>query len=163
MSKYLITFKVNDVVYSTIYECQSDNMTVEDVMDFQDKMTKKYTSIVSMLSFNKLSDEEKKVETKECKSKLATFILYDLNDRECVLVYTSIDNVVSYTFERSKMIVTLKDEYDTKANPKKYVCGIPGIWIADENVLELVPEGIKRELGNPYVFSYDYDGYETTK
>lgn len=164
MSKYLVTFKVNDAVYSNIYECRG-NMTSKDIIDYEDKMTKKYTSIVSMLSFNKLSDEEKKVEVeeKEHNTKLATFILYDLDEKECVLVYTAVDNVISYTFEKGKMIVTLKDVDNINAKPKKYVCGIPGIWFGDENVIELIPEGIRKEFNHTYLFSYDYDRYETIK
>lgn len=159
--KYLVTYKTNCGVSSKIHETE-DEMTINDILKFQNIMSS-HTNTCEVLTFNKLADEKpapNETTASKDSNKFAVFVLYDTEYKECVLVYTYIDDIISYTFERGKMIVALK-ENDKPI--KKYICGIPGIWLGDENVMETVPKGIRNELGEPVLYSHEYDGYETVK
>jgi len=165
MSKYLVRYNIQgyskDYQESTIYETEND-MSYEDVVKFEDEMTKtKHGMIVTMISFDKLYEKPKSLEelNKEKLPKLAAFFLFDKDYKEAVLVYTNVDDIVSYTFEASNFCIVIKD--DKGSLQKKYSCPIPGIWIGGEDIFSQMPKGLMEQFPHTYLFSIEYDGYAT--
>lgn len=161
MAKYLVSYKVEGVENRTIYTTNGD-MTESDVDNFEYEMSKKKYGHVLMTGFMKLADEEKEEKIVETPtSSLVAFFLYDFDYDKAVLVYTPIDNLVSYTFEKGKHVITLLDNNLQESN--KYLCPIPGIWFGGEDVLNKIPEGIKKIFPQTILYSSEYKKYETVK
>lgn len=161
MAKYLVSYRVEGVETRTIYTTKGD-MTEEDVNNFEYEMSKKKYGRVIMTGFTKLAEstkEEKPTETPT--SNLAAFFLYDFDYAEAVLVYTPIDNLVSYNFERGKQVITLLDDNLKEYN--KYICPIPGIWFGGEDVMSKIPVNLKSQFPHTYLYSSEYKKYETVK
>ena len=164
MSKYLVRYNVscnNEEFQKSIIYNVEDEMTEEDVINFENKMSEKSNGIVTMISFDKLYEKPKSLveQNKEKLPNLAVFFLFDIQYNESVMAYTNIDDVVSYTFVNGIFNITLKDDKTTKQ--KTYVCPIPGIWIGGEDVLSKVPEGLRKQFPHTYLFSIDYENYKT--
>ena len=163
MSKYLVRYNIScnneEFQKSIIYNVDGD-MTEEDVINFENKMSEECHNIVTMISFNKLCEKQKSTEEKNNSKlpNLAVFFLFDTQTNETVLVYTSINDIVSYTFD-GNFNITLK--YDESDKQKTYVCPIPGIWIGEEDVLSQVPEGLRKQFPHSYLFNIEYKHYKT--
>lgn len=169
MSKYLVRYNVRcstkEWEDSIIYNVEGD-MTESDVINFENKISEKYDgSIVTMISFNKLADEKKSVplskKDKDELPNLAVFFLYDTYYDESVMVYTNVTDIVSYTFTNGHPKITLKDDNSEKI--KTYECPIPGIWFGGKDVLDKIPDGLKKVFTHPYLFSIEYENYKRIK
>lgn len=159
MSKYLVNYrnksKHTDMCFesSCIYETAGD-MTVEDIERFEnEKSTGLF--IVTMVGFSKLS-EKKKINVEEKLPNLAVFFLYDTSYDETCLVYTNVDDVVSYLFDKGKFFITLKEGEIQKT----YECPIPGIWIGGKDVMSSLPPELKNKFSHSYLFSIHYEKYK---
>lgn len=115
---------------------------------------------VTMISFNKLSEDKPKEVKIESESRLAVFFLFDKEDEEAVMCYTNANDIVSYTLINGNCKITLKDD---KGNQDTYYCPIPGVWFGGKDVLDIVPDGLKKQFGNPCLFNIEYKNYMRVK
>lgn len=162
MIKYLVSYTLNDKVYSDIYTIDH-KITEKDIEEFNHDMSLRHYGSVKMTSFNKLSEDiiEDKDLNKNKKS-LAAFFLTDTKDKESVLVYTDANDIESYNFIKGKFIITIKN-HNNCHNTKQYVCSIPGIWFDGVNVMSKLPKGLLKIFTHPYLFNFDYEDYEMYK
>lgn len=159
MIKYLVSYTLNDKVYSDVYTIDH-NITEEDIKEFNHDMSLRHYGRVEMTSFNKLSEDiiESEDANKNKKS-LAAFFLKNTKDNESVLIYTSTDDIESYNFIKGKFIITIKD-HNNCYNTKQYVCPIPGIWFDSESVMSKLPIGLLKIFTHAYRFNFDNEDYE---
>lgn len=167
MSKYLVRYNVKTLVSgeyqkSIIYNVKGD-MSEEDIINFENKMSEnEFGYPVTMISFDKLSENKPKEVKTESNSNVifAVFFLFDKEDEEAVMCYTNANDIVSYTLINGNCKITLKDD---KGNQDTYYCPIPGVWFGNENVLDNVPDGFKKQFGNPCLFNIEYKNYMRIK
>lgn len=165
MSKYLVRYNVKTLVSgeyqkSIIYNVKGD-MSEEDVINFENKMSEnEFGYPVTMISFDKLATDKHEEVKSESENKLAVFFLFDKEDEETVMCYTDANDVVSYTFTNGNCKITLKDD---KGNQKTYSCPIPGVWFGNKDVLDIVPEGLRKQFDHPYLFNIEYKNYMRVK
>lgn len=164
MGKYLVRYNVkaysSEYQKSIIYNTKG-GMTEEDVINFENKMSENELGYpVTMISFDKLAEDKLKEVKTESESRLAVFFLFDKEDEEGVMCYTNANDIVSYTFTNGNCKITLKDD---KGNQEIYYCPIPGVWFGNKDVLDTVPEGLKKQFGHPYLFNIEYKNYMRVK